>query len=129
MTDEELYAQLALAAPAATPPPSLRDRFLSGLPRQGYDVVRANQGSWKPFAAPGVWRRNLSDGSFLLKLDPGAVLPAHPHDHHEHCFVLEGDIFDDEHALGPGDYEIRYAGTAHTPISSRAGAIVFISGE
>ena len=129
MTDDEILAQLALAAPSVAPPPHLRDRLLARLPRQHYDVVRAGDGSWIPFAAPGVYRRTLTPTSFLLRLDPGAVLPAHPHSHDEHCLVLEGDLFDDEHSLGAGDFEIRYAGSSHTAVSSRSGAVVYISGE
>lgn len=129
MTDEELFAQLAFAAPVIEPPPGLRDRLLYRLPRQGYDVVRTTEGEWKPFAAPGIYRRSLNEGTFLLKFDPGAVLPAHTHQRAEHCLVLEGELFDDEHTLSAGDYEIRFAGSTHTPVTSNTGAIVFISGE
>ena len=129
MTDDEILAQLAFAAPSVAPPPHLRERLLSNLPHQGYSLLRAGDGAWIPFAAPGIYRRNLTPTSFLLKLDPGASLPAHAHGHDEHCLVLEGDIYDDEHSLAAGDFEIRYAGSSHAEVRSRSGAVVYISGE
>lgn len=129
MNDDELFAQLAFAAPAMEPPAGLRSRLLDHLPRQGYHIMRAGEGGWTPFAAPGIYRRQLGEGTFLLKIDAGAVLPAHPHPHTEHCYVIEGELFDDEHTLGPGDYEVRYPGSAHAPVSSKGGAIVLIVGE
>jgi quercetin dioxygenase-like cupin family protein len=129
LTDEELLAQVALAAPAMTPPRHLRARLLDHLAADDYTVVHSQDGAWVPFAAPGVYRRVLSEGTFLLKLDPGATLPAHPHPHMERCYVLEGDMYDSVHSLAAGDFEVRYPGSVHAPVSTRGGAIVLIIGE
>lgn len=64
--------------------------------------------------------------SLLLRFAPGAVLPAHPHPHDEACVVLEGAVVSNGVALGAGDHQVIPAGTAHLPVSSAEGALVFV---
>jgi len=128
---DEIAAGLSINVPAAVPPASLRQRVLNGTQPQ-YLLARAGDGAWKPFAAPGISIRPLADDanagtrSFLLRFAPKAVLPAHQHEYAEHCYVLEGDVHDDDHSLHAGDYELRLPGSPHAPITSENGAIVLI---
>jgi len=127
--NEEAAALISLAAPAVQPPASLKKKVLA---RADYVVARAGDGGWTPFAAPGIERKTLAhdpvSGSrtFLLRLQPGAVLPAHDHGHCEHCYVLEGEVFDDDHGLSAGDYELRLPGSKHPPVRTNTGATVLI---
>jgi anti-sigma factor ChrR (cupin superfamily) len=128
----ELSAQLALDAPLRTPPAGLRERVLAGLPKQEYVVTRGSDGCWMPSGVPGIDIKPLAGDrasgtrSFLLRLAPGAVLPAHQHREAEHCYVIEGDVFDHEHSLTAGDYELRFPGSGHASVSSHSGAVVLI---
>jgi quercetin dioxygenase-like cupin family protein len=64
--------------------------------------------------------------SLLLRFAPGAVLPAHPHPHEEACVVLEGAVVSNGVALRAGDHQVIPAGTAHLPLTSSEGALVFV---
>lgn len=128
----EIVSQLSLGVPPHTPPPELRNRVLDGLPKREYVLARGTDGCWVPFGVPGIEVKPLADNraagtrTFLLRLAPGAVLPAHGHRAAEHCYVLEGDVFDHEHSLKAGDYELRLPGSGHASVSTNAGAVVLI---
>ena len=59
-------------------------------------TIRAVDGEWKTIA-PGVHVKALyKDGearTYLLRIDPGGVVPGHRHDIDEECIVLEGEAF------------------------------------
>jgi len=60
------------------------------------------------------YRRDTGRGTYLLRMDPGAVTIPHTHAHHEEFLVLEGHLIEpDGTALGPGDYASFAAGTHH----------------
>jgi anti-sigma factor ChrR (cupin superfamily) len=127
----EVTAKISLSAPLVSPPASLREKVLSGLP-QPYVVAKAGDGGWVPFGVTGIDMKMLGKDSttgtrsFLLRLQPGAVLPPHDHKGAEHCYVIEGDLYDHEHSLTAGDFELRRAGSAHAEVSTRTGAVVLI---
>jgi quercetin dioxygenase-like cupin family protein len=82
--------------------------------------------------APGITCKRVArdaktgQRSLLLRFAPGAVLPAHPHPHDEACVVLEGAVVSNGVALRAGDYQVIPAGTAHLPVTSTQGALVFV---
>ena len=95
-------------------------------------TVAAAQGEWQPFF-DGVRIKLLhTDGgvlSYLLRLDPGATLPAHRHPLTEECVVLDGTLrVGTRSAIGPGAYHLAHPGSLHASISSRDGATVFLRG-
>lgn len=130
---DETAAQMCLEVPSIAPPPELRTRVLDSIfPPPEYVVKRGSDGAWLPFGVPGIQMKPLSEDpstgtrTFLLKLNPGATLPPHNHADAEHCFVVEGEVFDHEHSLRAGDYELRLAGSKHAAVSTKTGAVVLI---
>lgn len=84
-----------------------------------HDALRSAH--WRPFAgSDGVrytvlWR-DPDGGSYagLLRLDPGATLPAHRHDAaSHHLFVVHGMCFVAGEPLGPESYMHVDAGETH----------------
>ena len=61
--------------------------------RHGGEIVRALEGRWEIFL-PGIQIKVLHQTatrySYLLKLEPGAILPPHHHPVAEECIVLKG---------------------------------------
>lgn len=96
--------------------------------------IRAGEGGWTR-RFQGVDKKVLfSDPvagteSYLLRLAPGAWIPAHDHLMSEQCLMLEGDVVIGDIRLGPGDFHVVPAGTPHPAIVSEGGALAFIVGE
>jgi quercetin dioxygenase-like cupin family protein len=127
---------LAATAAPQTPPESLWrkiDAALDALPDPRVKQVRRDDGVWVEIL-PGVTIKLLSsnaeDGTetFLLKLAPGARVPAHQHPHTEECFVVAGVIEIGAAQFEAGDYVAYPAGVPHTEIQSRAGGTILIRG-
>ncbi len=66
--------------------------------------------SWLPIS----YDRDAGVGSYLMRMEPGAVTIEHDHDVMEEFLVLEGDLVDSDGAVfGPGDLVSYEAGTRH----------------
>ncbi len=94
-------------------------------------VVPDDEG-WRPFL-DGIRIRVLHerDGvlSYLLRLAPGACLPAHRHPQDEECVVVEGWLqVGTREAFGPGSYHRAHAGALHPTIRTETGATIFLRG-
>lgn len=95
-------------------------------------TLAAEDGTWQPWL-PGVDLKVLheQDGvmSYLLRLAPGARLPAHRHPLDEECVVLQGRLQVGSHTeVGPGGYHRAARGALHATIASRDGATIFLRG-
>jgi anti-sigma factor ChrR (cupin superfamily) len=92
-------------------------------------TIYSNAGQWIP-VAPGVNAKMLyrddSGYSFLLRLDPGATLPAHPHDGDEECIVVDGEARIGDLNILQGDYHLARRGSRHGDMFSPGGALLFI---
>ena len=133
-----LSALSAEEAPIA-PPASLWDRIDEALDvdedRADADrfsiTVRRDEGQWQEIFE-GVHKKRLFKDSdegyeaFLLKLEPGAVVPSHPHSRTEECVMLEGDVTIGDLRLSAGDYHVVSAGTDHPDIWSEAGGVLYV---
>jgi anti-sigma factor ChrR (cupin superfamily) len=113
-----VLARIGAAQPAA--PAEARPGFVDVLAAAG----------WQPFA-PGVEMKILfEDGvsrSWMVRMAPGAQLPAHEHDvGEEECLVLEGDVWLGDQLFGPGDYQLAERGTWHGPVRSDRGCVMFV---
>lgn len=97
-------------------------------------IVRQAEGEWQQLLR-GVTKKTLfvnqpeAAETFLLRLEPGASLPAHGHNSTEECLVLEGEITIGRARFGVGDYQVALADILHLPIVSDKGALLFIRGE
>jgi anti-sigma factor ChrR (cupin superfamily) len=131
---------LALTAPARRPPASLRKRVLDRIAgtaarRQNQDmlsgmvVVRSEDTAWKPSSLPGVEVRTLrGDQTVMLRMRPGAQIPAHSHTSNEQCLVLEGTVMDaDGVTARAGDFVFMPAGSRHKPLHTDTGCVLLIA--
>lgn len=132
----EIAAALAEAlVPIEMPPErrqALRQRIGDGVHDGAMRTIRSTAGEWKRLT-PLVEMKLLCtfDGahSFLLRLAPGAVVPAHRHPADEECIVLEGEAWLGDIKVCAGDYHIARGGTAHGAVTSQKGALLFIRGS
>ena len=113
---------------------SMRRRLLERVAdtEQRLLTVQADGQAWHDFT-PGVQIQVLRehDGvlSYLLRLAPGASLPAHRHPLDEECVVLAGTLqVGSQIEVGPGGYHLAPRGALHASISSATGATIFLRG-
>ena len=91
-------------------------------------MVRAGEGGWSLWL-DRIWRKDLSTGApsiYLLRCEPGAVLPPHGHERDEHVFVLEGAFVVDDVVVRAGDYQFAAAESDHAEHRSPDGCLVLV---
>ena len=95
-------------------------------------TVQQGDEGWQPFLQDISMKLLYEDGntlSYLLRLAPGAVLPAHRHVQDEECMVLEGELrIGDSLTIKAGGYHLARGGVLHAPITSAKGALIFLRG-
>ena len=95
-------------------------------------TIAGEEGDWQPFlegVAIKVLREDAGILSYLLRLQPGAALPAHRHPQDEECIVLEGRLrVGTGTEFGPGAYHLAHGGTLHPRITTETGATLFLRG-
>lgn len=86
---------------------------------------------WQPFGA-GVSLKVLHESggvmSYLLRLAPGAALPAHRHPVDEECVVLEGEIRIGELRVRAGGFHLGRKDVLHDRLQTEAGALIYLRG-
>lgn len=136
--NDTLLAALAGLVPEQSPAPeasaALRARILADARRMRTQVTRADEGQWVPFV-PGIriktLRRDEAEGTqtSLWRLDPGAVVPPHPHTREEECMVMEGSVVHDGVEYFAGDFLLAPVGERHHPFVAPNGALLLIRSE
>lgn len=145
---EAAVRELAADAPPVDPPPGLKADLLTRLGRPpdpratdraaaggmtGALFRFAEDGGFRPTRHAGVRMRLLhidrDRGQFtgLIRLDPGAAYPAHPHDGPEECIVLDGELIVGDVRLRRGDYQRAEPGTEHVEQRTETGATLFVT--
>jgi anti-sigma factor ChrR (cupin superfamily) len=98
----------------------------------GHVTVHAAAGGWKPFhhgVEIKVLHRTGDVMSYLLRLAPGATLPAHRHPIDEECVVLEGRLrIGHELFVEAGGFHLAHRDALHATITSDDGATIFLRG-
>jgi hypothetical protein len=136
--DDELAA---LVSGALEPDPSERgahDRVKTRLLRRiAADTTARHltepprEAGWQAFGA-GISIKVLHEDagvmSYLLRLAPGAALPAHRHPVDEECVVLEGEVQIGALRLGAGGFHLGRRNVLHDCLRSEGGALVFLRG-
>jgi quercetin dioxygenase-like cupin family protein len=136
-------AGLAGAIPPVEPPPEVKARLLArlGPPDDpgaaagpaGVSFRFAAAGGFAPSPFPGLWVRILHidrprrQFTAVLRLDPGASYPAHPHDGPEECLVLEGELLVGGVRMRAGDYQRAEPGSEHAEQRTATGALLFVT--
>ena len=124
------------AAPVAPRPALFRniEAALDGDPPPGTLTIRADDGVWRELR-DGVFKKSLlldpaaGVESYLLRLDPGAVVPAHSHGKFEECLVVEGETTIGLARFKAGDFHAVPPNVAHLSLTTDTGALLFIRGE
>jgi anti-sigma factor ChrR (cupin superfamily) len=94
-------------------------------PTHGRTMVNAHTTPFLPYDLEGPVQPEMSwlplsydsetgEGTYLMRMEPGAVTIAHDHPGMEEFLILEGDLVDsDGTVFGPGDFVSYEAGTHH----------------
>ena len=95
-------------------------------------AIPADADTWKPFL-PGVsikvLHRHGDMMSYLLRMAPGAVIPAHRHPCEEECVVLEGSIHIGDVHLDAGGFLLVHEGVLHGElVAEEDGAVLYLRG-
>jgi len=64
--------------------------------------------------------------SYMIRLEPGASVPAHDHPADEECLVLEGTLCLGDVCLKAGDFHVARPGMRHGDLRTDTGALLFI---
>lgn len=132
--DEAALAALAALAPPADPPKDLLSKIekqIDKLPKRKVTTTRSDEGEWIK-RKDKIWQKVLNKDPktgraiYLLRCEPGAVIPPHPHLREEHVFVIEGSFTIGDVLVRAGDYQYSKAGTLHGTIRSETGCLVLI---
>lgn len=96
-------------------------------------TTRADQMAWEPLA-DGISRRLLAPpqgaaAAYLVRMAPGAAVPAHRHGRAEECMVLSGEMYLDDLLLLGGDFQLAQAGGLHHEASSEHGVLLAVHGD
>lgn len=86
---------------------------------------------WSPFmegADALDLRTHGGVASMLLRIAPGALLPDHPHELNEDCYMLDGDMYLGDVLIRAGDYQLAQAGGHHVGITSDEGGLFYFHG-
>lgn len=136
--DADVMAELAAnqAADALAPAVAARikHRVLDRIARAetSHVTLHAADNHWQTFKqGVAIKVLNEADGimSYLLRLEPGAVVDAHRHPIDEECVVLEGVVrIGDDLVVHAGGFHLAHKDTLHAPITSELGATVFLRG-
>jgi anti-sigma factor ChrR (cupin superfamily) len=128
---------LSMCVTPVEPRPELRQRLLDRIqprdqapaPSEHMTIVRGKDTPWVKMPFPGVEMRFLiGDTTVIVRMQPGAVFPAHDHPHAEQCYVLEGSITDsDGVTLHAGDFVKMSGGIKHDPLRSETGCTLFVT--
>lgn len=138
----EVAGALAISANAVEPPRRLRGQLLqtvAGLSAsrdergmQAWEVVATSALSWQPAKRRGIWEKSLLHdpvrhrSTRIIKMDPGAEIPAHRHLGDEESLVLEGRGKLGDWQFGPGDYHRAPSGSFHPCYSSNEGCVFLL---
>lgn len=131
-----LAENLAPIDPSARVLQDLRSRLLVQAARSvaadaGFITTRGRDLEWTR-VKDGAWmkllRRGAQGNSVLIRVEAGAVLPAHRHRWVEEGIVIDGDMRFGEQSLGSGDYHRSAPGSRHERIGSDGGGVAFLCG-
>ena len=125
LTDERLSPEAAAR---------IKHRLLERVAQAqaGHVTVHGGSAGWKPFSHGvdiKVLHRNGDVMSYLLRLAPGAELPAHRHPMDEECVVLEGRLrIANDLVVHAGGFHLAHRDALHDVITSEEGATIFLRG-
>jgi quercetin dioxygenase-like cupin family protein len=130
----EMSLTLATAVPPVDPPAHVRERLMARIGTPTRYSVLSSEGEWTESGLPGITVKVLSVDrvrglvTMLIRGEPGAVYPPHPHSGPEECYVIRGSVHVDGRVLKAGDFHHADADSDHGELSTPDGAEVLIVG-
>ncbi|MEO8754816.1 MAG: cupin domain-containing protein [Casimicrobiaceae bacterium] len=110
----------------------MRERIIRRVRAGGsLTTIQPEDGEWTRFSPKvsiKILRRDADTQTYLLRLEPGAVVLPHVHGADEECMVLEGEVRIGDLVVRRGAYHLAPAGVPHEPISSESGALLMLRG-
>lgn len=131
-TAAALACELAPVEPAARVFDTIVERIRREDAVRPVVEVRAGHGEWKDIGVPGIavktlYRdRDARTNTMLLRMAPGAKLPAHHHHDTEQCWILEGDVRWESLVYKAGDFVVAGKGSLHPELTSVNGALLLL---
>lgn len=107
------------------------------MPAEGRRIIRKAERQWGPYDLDGpldedfgliplTYRKELGEGTYLMRMDPGAVTVPHEHRGYEDFLMLEGELIDDDGTvIGPGDLVTYAPGTFHNS-RTETGCVILV---
>jgi anti-sigma factor ChrR (cupin superfamily) len=132
----EAVAAIGESVTPVAPPPSLKDRLMSRV--ADYEIlkpiadVRPYDGAWASGGVPGVDIKVLFHDkptgrtTMLVRMQPGARLPAHRHHDDEQCLVVRGDVRWRDLVYEEGDFVVMGRDSDHPEIHSVNGNLLLL---
>lgn len=122
------------AEPAAAAAARVKRRLLARIAEAStpdHLTLADPDAGWQDFG-PGlrikVLHEHAGQMAYLVRLAPGASLPAHRHPCDEECLVLEGELRIGSLRLGPGGFHLGREGVLHDRLLSEGGALIYLHG-
>lgn len=129
------HALLESLAPVVLPRrrlAALKRRILERVappPPADFVTVRQHDGAWRELV-PDVFEKPLVDAAGLyarlIRMAPGARLPAHDHESDEECVVLEGEVWLGEEFCVAGEFHFAPRGRRHAEVRTGRGCLLYI---
>ena len=124
---EVMLAGLTAALPPEAPSANIFEQIEARIDRpvKG-ETIRRDEGDWKEVIRGIRIRilhtdRNARRQTLMLDVRPNAIYPRHRHEQVEEIYMISGDLRIGDLILGPGDYHVSPAGSAHPGATSRGG--------
>jgi anti-sigma factor ChrR (cupin superfamily) len=127
---EDERATIAAGSTRGSKTDSGRESQVEGA--AGFVVVRAGEGEWSATENEGVSvkllfvDRERATVTTLVRMEPGARIPAHRHLGLEQCLLLEGDLRSGPIEMSAGDFNCSFPGSIHNELTTRGGALFLI---
>lgn len=128
---EEKLAPLTASAGNLRPPADLLDSILERIAAEqselGDKLLQSfAEGDWQA-TLPGIERKQLwSPQTFMLRCQPGAVIPHHAHGQMENIVVIMGDLEVGGRMLTSGDYHASPSKSLHGDTRTRRGCVFLV---
>lgn len=128
---EAMACAIASEYPGAQASARMRDALFQRVhaATPDFKFVHSHEGEWVRLFK-GVefklLRQDTTSRSYLLRLAPGARLPAHGHAADEESLILEGDATINGVPCRAGDYHFAPPGRPHGRITSEGGCLMFV---
>jgi hypothetical protein len=136
--DPELVARICASIEPEPVDPGTRSRIKSKLLRriaadttERHLTEQPRATRWQAFGE-GLSIKVLHEAggvmSYLLRMAPGASLPAHRHPIDEECVVLEGEVQIGVLRVGAGGFHLGRKDILHDRLCTTTGALIFLRG-